>query len=71
MVRTSHGGKKLLWQHTKRIEKKKKKLLAQAEIEAMQSGDNSRIRELKNEINVLLDREARMWSQRSRVKWVS
>lgn len=55
----------------KRIGKKKKKLLAQAEIEAMQSGDNSQIRELKNEINVLLDREARMWSQRSRVKWVS
>lgn len=71
MVRTSHGGKILLWQHTKRIGKKKKKLLAQAEIEAMQSGDNSQIRELKNEINVLLDREARMWSQRSRVKWVN
>ena len=70
-------GKDLAWWNQncfgnvrKELEKRKKKLLAQAEIESMQNGDNSRIRELKIEINVLL-REAQMWSQRSRVKWVS
>ena len=46
-------------------------MLHQAEIEAQRGGDNSRLREIKSDINVLLDREARMWSQRSHVRWVS
>ena len=38
-------------------------MLVQAELEAMSSGLNFRVRELKHEINILLDREARMWKQ--------
>ena len=49
----------------------KKKLLAAAELEAMRSGNNSRVRLLKTEVNVLIDRESRLWSQRSRVLWLS
>ena len=37
-----------------------RKLLAKAEEEAMRSGNNNRVRELKGDINVLLDREATM-----------
>lgn len=48
---------------------KKKRLLIQAENEAMINGENLRVRNLKGEINVLLDKEACMWSQRSRVLW--
>ena len=44
-----------------------KKNLAKAETEAMASGNNHRIRQLKREIEVLLEREAIMWAQRSRV----
>ena len=42
---------------------RKKELLHKAENEAMNLGENSRVQELKVEINVLLDREARMWAQ--------
>ena len=48
----------------------KKKLLAKVEVNAMRRGDNSRLRELKAEIHVLMDRETRLWSQRSRVLWL-
>ena len=41
---------------------RKKELLHKAENEAMNLGENSRVQELKVEINVLLDREARMWA---------
>ena len=37
-------------------------MLVQAEIAILHGGDNSRLREIKAEINVLLDREAQMWS---------
>ena len=47
---------------------KKKKLLIQAKSEAMINGLNAWVRELNSEINVLLDREARMWVQRSRIQ---
>lgn len=50
---------------------KKKKLLVVAENEAIVIGNNSQVRGLKAEINILLDREARMWCQRSRVLWLS
>ena len=47
-----------------RLELQRKwKMLVQAELEAMSSGLNFRVRELKHEINILLDREARMWKQ--------
>ena len=49
----------------------KKKLLLLAENAAIISGNNQRVKELKSEINVLLDREARMWAQRSRLLWAS
>ena len=45
--------------------------LAIMEKVAMVSGDNSWIRSLRLEINLLQDREARMWCQRSRVLWLS
>ena len=49
---------------------KKKKLLTQAKIQAQRSGCNQ-VKELKAKINILIDREARMWSQRSRVLWAT
>ena len=45
-----------------------KKNLAKAKTEAMASGNNHQIRQLR-EIEVLFDREALMWAQRSRVLW--
>ena len=50
--------------------RKKKKMLAKAEVDALRRGDNTRLRELKAEIHVLMDRETRLWSQRSRVLWL-
>ena len=49
----------------------KKKLLATAKLEAMRSGNNSQVQLLKAEVNVLIHRESRLWSQRSRVLWLS
>ena len=49
---------------------KKKELLIQAEQEAQEIRLNTRVRALKEEINILLDREARMWSQRSHTLWL-
>ena len=42
-----------------------------AENEAIVCGNNSQVKGLKAEINILLDREARMWCQRSQVLWLS
>lgn len=47
-----------------------KRLLAKAELAALTSGNNFWVRQLKSEINVLLDKEATMWAQRSRLLWV-
>ena len=44
-----------------------KKLLIEAESIAMVSGNNFRVRQLKKEIKVLLDKESTMWAQRSRL----
>lgn len=46
---------------------RKKNLLVLAENQAIINGNNHKVQELKFEINVLLDREARMWAQRSRL----
>ena len=48
-----------------------RRLLTEAEKEAMTSGLNYRIRDIKKEIDVLLDRENRMWLQRSKVLWAA
>ena len=49
----------------------KKNLLVLAENEAMVSGNNTWVRSIRMEINLLQDRESRMWCQRSRVLWLS
>lgn len=41
---------------------KKKALLAKAKNDALISGQNSRVSMLRDEINILLDREAHLWS---------
>ena len=53
-----------------RIGEKKKNLLIQAEREAMITGSNLGIRSLKFKINILLDKEVRMWCQQSWVLWL-
>ena len=45
-------------------------MIAKIEAETMRRGDNSQLRELKVEIHDLMDKETRMWSQRSRVLWL-
>ena len=46
-----------------------KKLLVEAEFAAMATGNNFWVRQLKKEIDVLLDRESTIWAQRSRLLW--
>lgn len=48
---------------------RKKKEIEKAEKEAMKSGQNFRVKELMIELNILMDKEARMWLQRSKVQW--
>ena len=45
----------------------KKKEIVKAEKEAMRSGQNFRVKDLMLELNNLMDKEARMWLQRSKV----
>ena len=47
----------------------KKKEIVKAEKEAMRSRQNFRVKELMLELNNLMDKEARMWLQRSKVQW--
>lgn len=49
---------------------RKKSLLVQAEQAAIVNGQNQWLRELKDEVNLLLVRESRLWSQRSQVLWI-
>ena len=42
----------------------------QAEKQAIRGGDPKRMRQLEKEINVLLDKEVKMWAQRSQVLWL-
>ena len=48
-----------------------KKALAKEERAAMVNGNNYRVRQLKKEIEVLQDRKATMWAQRSRILWAN
>ena len=50
--------------------REKKKLLSKAELAASRGGDVARVRRLEHEVNILLDREAQMWSQRSKIQWL-
>lgn len=47
------------------------KMLAEVEKEAMLSGCNNRVRELKLEIDTLMGKENRMWLQRSKTLWAT
>ena len=49
---------------------KTRKLLAKAELVAMNGGNNKRMKYLEKQILILLDREAKMWAQRSKVQWL-
>ena len=57
--------------HVRRELEIKKNHISLAKREAMVSGNNAQVRSLRSEINLLQDREARMWCQRSRVLWLS
>ena len=48
-----------------------KKVFTNEEKAAMISGNNFRVRQIKKDIEVLQDREATMWAQRSRVLWTN
>ena len=50
--------------------KEKRKLLSKAKLAASRGGDVDRVRRLEHEINLLLDRESQMWSQRSKIQWL-
>ena len=45
-------------------------MLAEEEAVALRTDSNVRIKESQREINELLDRETRMWNQRSRILWL-
>ena len=49
---------------------KTRKLLAKVELFAMNGGSNKRMKYLEKKILTLLDREAKMWAQRSKVQWL-
>ncbi|XP_030970111.1 uncharacterized protein LOC115990416 [Quercus lobata] len=48
-----------------------KKVLAKEERVAMFSGNNFQVRQIKKDIEILQEREATMWAQRSRVQWAN
>ena len=49
----------------------KQKLLAQAELIALNIGINFQAQMLRREVNDLLDKEMKMWFQRSRSLWAA
>ena len=67
--KVNQRGKDLTWWNhnvfgnVRRELNQKKKLLIEEENLAMRSGDNTRVRAWKLEINSLVDRETRMWKQ--------
>ena len=56
------------WQHTEGTGIKKKEIV-KAKKEAMRSEQNFRVKGLMLELNNHMDKEARMWLQRSKVQW--
>lgn len=73
LAKVEKCGKDLIWWNmnvfgsVKQDLFRKKQLLIRVEFEALLNGNNTRVRQLKSKINELLDREARMWVQRSRL----
>ena len=55
--------------NVKMVLSRKRKELKEAEKVAMRSGNNIQVRELKKEIAELVDKENRLWFQRSKVLW--
>ena len=49
---------------------KKRRLLVQAKVQAIRGGDSKHMRQLEKEINLLMDKEVKMWAQRLRVLWL-
>ena len=49
---------------------RKKQLLARVELEALITGVNYQVRELRMEVNDLHDKETKLWLRRSRALWV-
>ena len=52
------------------LKEKQRKLLAKAEMAASRGRDVTWVRRLEQEINLLMDREAQIWSQRSKIQWL-
>ena len=50
---------------------KAKELLWKAEEEAAKGGNYGSVIHLRRELNILLDKESRMWKQRARTQWVA
>ena len=48
----------------------KKELLWKAEEDSAKGGNHELVVQLRRELNFLLDKENRMWSQRSRAQWL-
>ena len=46
------------------------KQLKESEQRAVQTGDSRCMRWLEGEVNILVDKEAKMWRQRSKVLWL-
>lgn len=44
--------------------------MKEAEERAVQTGDSRHMKRLESKVNVLLDKEAKMWRQRSKVMWL-
>lgn len=74
--RVESCGKELAWWNrnifgnVRRELEKKRALLTQAESVTRNTGSNHWVRTLREEINTLMDREARLWCQRSHVLWL-
>ena len=52
------------------LKEKQRKLLAKAEMAASRGRDVTWVKRLEQEINLLMDREAQIWSQRSKIQWL-
>jgi len=58
-----------VFRNVRRVLEKLRKLLPKAKEEAILRGDNTKVRQLKKEIEEWHDKEATMWVQMSRLLW--
>lgn len=76
ITKIDHYGKALTrWSrqafgNVKREIERKRKQLTKAENIAINGGDSRLMKLLKEEINLLQDKEATMWRQRSKIMWL-